>query len=87
MGVPGTTVKVQDVAFGAIGERRSHENLPAVMVCKHGHSVTKNTVSTGSLTIPFYLCGSCEVVFRYHECTKTEDAISSGLIGEDMASM
>ena len=45
----------------------NENSLPTHMICRYNHKAYYNYVSVNDRIIPFYICESCEVVYRYQE--------------------
>lgn len=52
-----------------LGKPPTSDNLPGRMWCPAKHYAFRSIYQLHDIRIPFYVCESCLVVYRYQECT------------------
>jgi len=68
MGVPSERIKLGEMAATELSRPRESGELPIRMMCQYGHHAKRNLIMiTGSIRVPFYVCESCQVIYRYQE--------------------
>lgn len=87
MTIPSASISIQESAHGRLGPSAPPDTLPPIMTCPHGHTAQRHVIVDGALTVPFYLCTSCQIVYRFQECRLLTDVVGPNAVSQEIVGM
>jgi hypothetical protein len=68
MAAPGDSIDPTDDVLFQLRRGLQPDELPIMLLCPAGHDAQRHIIDAGEISIPYYVCVPCTVVYRYHEC-------------------